>query len=152
MFVCRNDGPVDVERFRSLLVENACEKAEERLLSSWFPRVTAMFSGDSSKAPSPFKARNTRFYKCVDVLIENQLRSLLAATIQHYQNMYEEDGHGYLPQFKLHLCLNDKRMEFFPSLAEMEATVLCPIDVIASALKDVSCIKVCVYTVLICLC
>ena len=133
---------MDVDHFRSLLVENACERAEEKLLASWFPRVTAMFSGANSKAPSPFKARNTHFYKCVDVLIENQLRSLLTATIRQYQSLYEEGGNGYLPQFKLHLCLDGKNMEFFPSLAEMEATALCPVDVVASALRDVACIKV----------
>ena len=131
-----------MDHFRSLLVENACERAEEKLVASWFPRVTAMFSGDNSKAPSPFKARNTHFYKSVDVLIENQLRSLLTATIQHYEKLYQKDGSQLLPQFKLHLCLDGRNMEFFPSLTEMEATALCPVDVVASALKDVSCIKV----------
>jgi len=131
-----------VDHFRSLLVENACERAEEKLVASWFPRVTALFSGDNSKAPSPFKTRNTHFYKCVDKLIENQLRSLLTTTIQRYEELYQEEGREFLPQFKLHLCLDGKNMEFFPSLAEMEATALCPVEVVASALKDVSCIKV----------
>ena len=30
------------------MVENSCEKAEEKLMSSWFNHVMAVFSGESS--------------------------------------------------------------------------------------------------------
>lgn len=136
---------MDVDHFRSLLVENACERAEEKLLASWFPRVTSMFSGPHCKAPSPFQAKNCRFYKCVDTLMSNQLCSLLTSTILSYMDIYQDEGSRSLPQFKLHLCLDGRNIEFFPSLGELEMTVLCPVEITAAAMSDVSCVKVCWY-------
>ncbi len=37
-------------------------------------------------------------------------------------------------------------MEFFPSLAELESAVLCPVETLAGALSNVPNIKVCVHT------
>ena len=141
----RSSGPVDVEHFKSVLVESACEHSAEKLLSSWFPRVTSMFSGAHCKAPSPFKTRNNHFYKCVDILMRNQVQGLLTSTILSYMQLVEEEdgeGEGGLPQFKLNLCLDGSSMEFFPSLGELEATVLSPVEAVATALSEVCCIKV----------
>ena len=46
----RSQGPMDIEHFHSLMVENSnyCEKAEDKLISSWFNQVMTLFSGDSS--------------------------------------------------------------------------------------------------------
>ena len=43
----RSHGPVDIEHFRSLMVENSncCEKAEDKLMSSWFNQVMTFFLG-----------------------------------------------------------------------------------------------------------
>lgn len=66
----RADGPVDVDHFRTLLVENSSERNEERLMNSWFPQVTALFSGDKALISGPQKPR---FYDCVSTLIANQV-------------------------------------------------------------------------------
>ena len=78
MPVYRSTGPVDIEHFRSLMVENSCEKAEDKLMSSWFNQVMALFSGESSLITdiklSP--SQMNRFYECTSTLIANQVSIL----------------------------------------------------------------------------
>ena len=73
--VCRSQGPVDIEHFRSLMVENCCEKAEEKLMSSWFNQVMALFSGENSLIADIKMLPNqtNRFYQCTSTLIANQV-------------------------------------------------------------------------------
>lgn len=144
----RSSGPVDVEHFRTLLVESACEHAEEKLVSSWYPRVTALFNDPVlMRSDRGFKA-GTEFYECVDTLLSNQLREVLTATIQHYMALFKEEDTTCLPVFKLQLCLEGQTMEFFPSLSELEAAILCPVDVVAAAVSTVPKTKVRVCTLL----
>ena len=42
----RSRGPMGIDRFCSLVVGDAVEKAEERLKQTWYPRVTSLFSGE----------------------------------------------------------------------------------------------------------
>jgi len=66
----RGEGPVDVDHFRTLMVENAIEKNEEKLMNAWFPQVTSLFSGDTALVVGPQKGR---FFDCVTTLITNQV-------------------------------------------------------------------------------
>ncbi len=68
--VFRSGGPVDVDHFRTLLVENSCEKSEDRLMTGWFPQVTAMFTGDKALVSGPARSH---LYECVSTLIANQV-------------------------------------------------------------------------------
>ena len=61
------------------MVENSCEKAEDKLMSSWFNQVMALFSGETSliadlKLPS---SQMNRFYECASTLITNQVSIML---------------------------------------------------------------------------
>ena len=69
---------MDIEHFRSLMVENSCEKAEDKLMNSWFNQVMALFSGDVSltadlKLPP---SQMNRFYECTSTLITNQVNTV----------------------------------------------------------------------------
>ena len=69
---------MDIEHFRSLMVENNCEKAEDKLMNSWFNQVMALFSGDASltadlKLPP---SQINRFYECTSTLITNQVNTV----------------------------------------------------------------------------
>ena len=140
----RSNGAIDTEHFRTLIVENACERAEEKLLSSWFPRVTALFTDPNGVIAKhkPPRSQSARFYECVDALIGNQLREMLMATIQHYVALYREDDTTCLPQFKLDLCLEGRSMEFFPSLSELEGAIVCLVETVANAMSNVPSIGV----------
>ena len=147
--LCRSAGPVDIEHFRSLLVENACEHAEEKLLSGWYPHVIALFSspkkvGSSTSLPKHGTATSSKCYECVDTLLGNQLREMLSHTIEEYLLLFEEKNTTRLPQFKLQLCLEGQTMEFFPSVSELESAVLSLVDTVANAMSNVSTIEVCV--------
>lgn len=128
-------------------MENACEHAEEKLLSSWYPHVIAMFNAQKSSATLVGISRrrsqlSSRFYECVDTLLGNQLRGLLSLTIEQYVRLFRAEDNTCLPQFKLHLCLEGMAMEFFPSISELESTVLCLLDTVANAMSQVSTIEV----------
>ncbi len=71
---------MDVDHFRTLLVENSCEKNEDRLMTGWFPQVTAMFTGDKALVSGPSRSR---LYECVSTLIANQVSQYLIAEDMH---------------------------------------------------------------------
>ena len=57
------------------MVENSCEKCEDKLMSSWFNQVMALFSGEESLIGDLKMSPNqtNRFYECVSTLIANQV-------------------------------------------------------------------------------
>lgn len=59
------------------MVENSCEKAEEKLMTSWFNHVMALFSGESSLVADLKMNPNqmNRFYECTSTLISNQVHT-----------------------------------------------------------------------------
>lgn len=143
---CRSQGPVDAEHLRSMLVENACERAEEKLQINWYPQVIAMFNKNTSalstSAPATFRITNTHFYESVHTLIGNQLRSLLSLTILRYVELFDTDNTTRLPQLKLQLCLEGNSMEFFPSISELESAVVYLVDVVSNSMSNLSTIEV----------
>ena len=58
------------------MVENNSEKSEDKLMSSWFNQVMALFSGDTSLIADLKMSPNqtNRFYECVSTLIANQVQ------------------------------------------------------------------------------
>ena len=143
----RSTGPIDIEHFRSLIVENACEHAEEKLLSTWYPHVIALFSGPKTTGSSGALTKrpstiSSKYYDCVDTLLGNQLRGMLSCTIEQYLLLFREENTTLLPQFKLQLCLEGQAMEFFPSTSELESAILSLVDTVANAMSNVSTIEV----------
>lgn len=63
-----------MDHFRTLLVENACEKSEEKLMNAWFPLVTGLFSGDQALVVG---GQGSKFYECVSTLVANQVSMVL---------------------------------------------------------------------------
>ena len=55
------------------MVENSCEKAEEKLMSSWFNHIMAVFSRESCLFANLKISPNqmNRFYECTSTLISN---------------------------------------------------------------------------------
>ena len=144
--LCRSDGPVDIEHFRTLLVESACEHAEEKLRSSWYPHVIAMFNDPNAIGSACLvgqtKTVKERVYACVYTLLGNQLRGMLGLTIQQYVDLFSLENTTHLPQFKIHLCLEGQSMEFFPSIAELESAVVFLVETVATSMSNLSTIEV----------
>ena len=74
MGVYRSKGACDIERYKSIVVLDA-EKAEEKLMASWFPKVITLFSENSKLVPEfPTKERMDSFFECSSTLISNQVK------------------------------------------------------------------------------
>lgn len=71
-----------------------------------------------------------------------QLRDMLTRTIECNVTLFDPANTTHLPQFKVQLCLEGSNMEFFPSLSDLEATLLSFVDIIAEAMSNVPNIQV----------
>lgn len=67
----RSKGACDIERYKNTVVLEA-EKAEEKLMSSWYPKVITLFS-DPKLLPKLPKDRMDGFFECSYTLIGNQV-------------------------------------------------------------------------------
>ena len=67
----RSRGPMDVDHFCSLVVGDAVEKAEERLMQTWYPCVTSLFSGEGRVVGRV--SHTCDFHDCVSTLISNHV-------------------------------------------------------------------------------
>lgn len=74
MRVYRSKGACDFERYKSIVVIEA-EKAEEKLMSSWYPKVITLFS-DSKLLPKLPKDRMDSFFECSSTLVGNQVNKM----------------------------------------------------------------------------
>lgn len=139
---------MDVEHFRMLVVESACEHAQEKLCSSWYPHVIAMFNDPKAvgcvSVSAQSRTAKSRFYESVYTLLGNQLRGMLSLTIQRYVQLFSEEDTTRLPQFKLHLCLEGQSMEFFPSVSELQSAIMYLVETVAASMSNLSTIEVCV--------
>lgn len=70
----RAKGPLDIERFCSLMTL-ASEKGEDKMMTSWYPKVINLFSGDQSVVGklSFDKVKMERFNDSVSTLLGNQV-------------------------------------------------------------------------------
>ncbi len=68
----RDRGPVDVEHWKNNVALEV-EKAEERLINSWYPRVIALFSGEGKVVEGVRAQQQESFYECVTTLISNHV-------------------------------------------------------------------------------
>lgn len=83
MGVYRSKGACDIERYKSIVVLEA-EKAEEKLMASWYPKVITLFSENSKLLPELPKEAMDSFFECAYTLIGNQVKDLR----QFYKHNY----------------------------------------------------------------
>ena len=62
---------MDIEHFCSLVVGDAVEKAEEKLMQGWYPKVTSLFSGEEEVGGQV--THSSSFNSCVSTLISNHV-------------------------------------------------------------------------------
>ena len=70
---------------------------------------------------------------------------MLSQTISHYVDLFAPPNVSRLPQFKLQLCLESGQMEFYPSLSDLEATLLSAVHTVAASMSNVPDIQVSQY-------
>ncbi|NXP00403.1 DYH12 protein, partial [Certhia brachydactyla] len=131
----RLKGPVDCKSLKTD-ASLSCSKAEEEIMSTWYQRVISLFS--QSEALDGVKLDQLElFYKCVAVLLSNQLKELLQRTTEDFVKLFDPEDRSHLPLFKMDLTFDENRMEFYPSLQDLEEAILFVVDCIGQTLQNV---------------
>ncbi|NWX36316.1 DYH12 protein, partial [Notiomystis cincta] len=135
----RLKGPVDCKSFKTD-ASLSCSKAEDEIMSTWYQRVTSFFS--QSEALDGVKLDELdSFYNCVSVLMSNQLKELLGRTTEVFVKLFDPEDRSRLPLFKMDLTYDENRMEFYPSLQDLEEAILFVVDCIGQTLQNVQTIQ-----------
>uniref|UniRef100_A0A8D2NCT6 Dynein axonemal heavy chain 12 n=1 Tax=Zonotrichia albicollis TaxID=44394 RepID=A0A8D2NCT6_ZONAL len=129
---CR--GPIDC---RSLKTDASlsCSKAEDKITTTWYQRVLGLFSQPESLSGVKLDHLDS-FYNCVAVLMSNQLKELLQRTTEVFVKLFDLEDRRRLPIFKVDLTLEENRMEFYPSLQELEEAILFVVECIGQTLQN----------------
>ncbi|NWH65725.1 DYH12 protein, partial [Geococcyx californianus] len=127
-------GPIDCESLKNE-VSLSCSKAEEKILNTWYQRLIGLFT--QREALKGVKSNQTdSFYKCVALLMSNQLKELLRGTLEAFVKLFDPKDRSCLPLFKMKLTLGEKKMEFYPSLQDLEETILFIVKRIQQTLQN----------------
>ncbi|NXS15931.1 DYH12 protein, partial [Mystacornis crossleyi] len=131
----RLKGPVDCKSLKTD-ASLSCSKAEEEIMSTWYRRVVGLFS--QSEALDGVKLDQLEpFYNCVAVLMSNQLKGLLQRTTEAFVKLFDPEDRSRLPLFKMDLTYDENKMEFNPTLQDLEETILFVVDCIGQTLQNV---------------
>ncbi|NXO09845.1 DYH12 protein, partial [Oriolus oriolus] len=135
----RLKGPVDCKSLKTD-ASLSCSKAEEEIMSTWYQRVVGLFS--QSEALDGVKLDQLEsFYNCVAVLMSNQLKGLLRRTTEVFVKLFDPGDKSRLPLFKMDLTYDENRMEFYPSLQDLEEAILFVVDCVGQTLQNVPTIR-----------
>ncbi|XP_062520798.1 dynein axonemal heavy chain 12-like isoform X2 [Corticium candelabrum] len=126
----RSRGAVECEYLRNTAIVE-CQKAEEKLMNSWFPEVASVFFDNKSLG----KVNVVRFYECVDTLLSIQLQRLIIHSFTSWIDLFK-DIHT-TPVFKLQLVLDENQMQFYPSLDDLEDIIVFVVTTITTSLQKV---------------
>ncbi|NXN79566.1 DYH12 protein, partial [Bombycilla garrulus] len=131
----RLKGPVDCKSFKND-ASLSCSKAEDKIMSTWYQRVIGLFS--QSEALDGVKLDQLEsFCNCVSVLMSNQVKELLQRATEVFVKLFDPEDRSRLPLFKMDLTCDEKRMEFYPSLQDLEEAILSVVDCIGQTLQNI---------------
>ncbi|NXL74930.1 DYH12 protein, partial [Leptocoma aspasia] len=131
----RLKGPIDCKSLKTD-ASLSCSKAEDKIMSTWYQRVIGLFT--QSEALDGVKLDQLEsFYNCVAVLLSNQLKELLQRTTEAFVKLFDPEDRRHLPLFKMDLTFDENRMEFYPSLQDLEEAILFVVDCIGQTLQNV---------------
>ena len=112
------------------------EKAEQRLMTTWFPDVIDLMMRDECSVR--YKSDQLKnFYNCVSVLLSNQIKEFLRNGIAKWTNLFLPENSDFLPLFKVDLVLDDEGMQFLPRYEQLENSLVSVIDEVASRMQNV---------------
>ncbi|XP_033922411.1 dynein axonemal heavy chain 12 isoform X2 [Melopsittacus undulatus] len=117
-------------------VSLSCSKAEEKILVTWYQRVINLFTHNEALNSVKLDQLDS-FYNCVDVLMSNQVKDLLTRTVEAYVKLFDPEDRNGPPLFKMELTLDDQKMEFYPSLQDLEEGILFIANRIGQTLQNI---------------
>ncbi|ROL53285.1 Dynein heavy chain 7, axonemal [Anabarilius grahami] len=136
---CRSTGPIDCESLKNKVAVE-CERVEDRLMKSWFPKVIHLLtSKDTLQNVKPKKLDS--FYNCSSTLISNQLKALVERSVVAFVSLFDPLNISKLPLFKMDLIFDDERMDFYPNFHDLEQAVLEIANLISNTMQKVQTIQ-----------
>ncbi|XP_064633435.1 dynein axonemal heavy chain 12-like isoform X2 [Lineus longissimus] len=131
----RSQGAIEFESLRNNVILD-CEKMEEKLMSTWFPKVINVFAEKNTFGTLKADKMDS-FYSCVTTLISNQLKGLLVRTMESWVNLFDEKNKDNLPILKMELTFDDRRMQFYPPYEDLEEVVLFVVNQVTKSMQAV---------------
>ncbi|XP_019624138.1 PREDICTED: dynein heavy chain 12, axonemal-like isoform X1 [Branchiostoma belcheri] len=134
-------GPYECEHLKNNVILEL-EKAEEKLMHIWYPKVVGIYANDDILAGIRAD-RQDSFFNCVTTLLSNQIRNLLERTVSAWVELFEPENKMKLPIFKVELTFDDdiNKMEFYPAYQDLEDTVVFVMEQICRSLQSVSTVQ-----------
>lgn len=71
----------------------------------------------------------------------SQLKSLLQKSVEEFVNVFDPSNWHRLPIFRMALILDDKKIEIYPTLEDLEAAVFEILNAITNTLQVRLCVK-----------
>ncbi|XP_052396332.1 dynein axonemal heavy chain 12 [Carassius gibelio] len=136
---CRSTGPVDCESLKNKVAVE-CERVEDRLMKSWFPKVIHLLtSKDTLQKVKPKKLDS--FYNCASTLLSNQLKALVERSAVAFTSLFDSLNISKLPLFKMDLIFDDEKMDFYPNFHDLEEAVLEIANLISNTMQRVQTVQ-----------
>ncbi|XP_037539995.1 dynein heavy chain 12, axonemal [Nematolebias whitei] len=132
-------GPLEYKSLQNK-VAVMCKKKEDSIMSTWYPKIIHLLTNE--KIQKRVKAEKMdSFYNCASTLISNQLKSVLQANVEKFVSVFDPNNHHCLPVFRMALTFDDEKMEIYPTLQDLEDSVLNILNAIANTLQKVQTVQ-----------
>ncbi|XP_054464751.1 dynein axonemal heavy chain 12 [Anoplopoma fimbria] len=136
---CSASGPVDCKSLQNKMAVE-CKRTEDRIMNTWFPKVIHLLT--SKETLKGIKEEKLEaFFDCASTLISNQLKSLLQTSVEEFVNLFDPSNRHRLPLFRMALTFDDEKMEIYPTLQDLEASVFEILNAIKNTLQKVQTIQ-----------
>uniref|UniRef100_A0A665TVC1 Dynein heavy chain linker domain-containing protein n=1 Tax=Echeneis naucrates TaxID=173247 RepID=A0A665TVC1_ECHNA len=136
---CRASGPVDCKSLENKMTVE-CKRTEDRIMNNWFPKVIHLLT--SKETLNVIKEEKLdSFYDCASTLISNQLKSMLQTSVEEFVSLFEPSNHHRLPIFRMALTFDDEKMEIYPTILDLEASVSEILNTITKTLQKVQTVQ-----------
>lgn len=67
--------------------------------------------------------------------MNSQLKSLLQTSVEEFVHLFDPSNSDTLPLFRMALTFDDEKMEIYPALEDLEASVLDILNAITNTLQ-----------------
>ncbi|MEQ2250438.1 hypothetical protein ILYODFUR_000797 [Ilyodon furcidens] len=136
---CSAFNPVDCTSLqRSAAVE--CRKKEAQIMNTWFLQIIYLLTNEEN-LDGLKEEKLDSFYNCASTLMSNQLKSLLQESVKAFVSVFDPSNQHYLPVFRMALTFDAERMGIYPSLPDLEASILEILSSIADTLQRVQTVQ-----------
>ncbi|XP_074537088.1 dynein axonemal heavy chain 12 [Halichoeres trimaculatus] len=132
-------GPVDCKSLQNKVAVQ-CKRTEDRIMNTWFPKVISLLTSRETLERIK-EEKQDAFFRCASVLISNQLKSMLHRSMEEFVSLFDPNSGHSLPVFRMALTFDDEKMEIYPTLQDLEASVFDILNAITHTLQRVQTVQ-----------